>query len=105
MGNPLSPVLANISWLNWSQMLSDPLTHNPITGTLMIVSSKRRKIKRDKPDDLLERLNSYHPNIVSKKIPTISLTLLPLMTTKSTRNRENYLRIGSRKLNSHKIEN
>jgi len=64
MGNPLSPVLANISWLNWSQMLSDPLTHNPITGTLMIVSSKRRKIKRDKPDDLLERLNNYHPNIV-----------------------------------------
>lgn len=32
------------SWLNWSQMLSDHLTHHSMIGVLIIVSKKRRKI-------------------------------------------------------------
>ena len=62
MGNPLSPVLANIFMAKLEFDVVRPLTHRFTTGMFMIVSPKRKK---DNPDDLLERLNSSHPSIVS----------------------------------------
>ena len=80
------------SWQNWNPTLSDPLTHRFATGMLMIVLPKRKK---DKPDDLLECLNSYHPNIVFtvEENPRHFSS----STAKSTRNQENYQRIGNQK--------
>jgi len=76
-------------------------------GMLMIVSPKRRKIS---PMIYLNFLTVTILTLflLSKKIPTIFLTLLSLKTTnttaKSTRNRENYLRIGSRKFLQNRKE-
>jgi len=59
------------------------------------------KKKKDKPVDLLELLNNYHPNIVFtvEENPDHFLD-----NAKSTRNRENYLRIGSRKFLQNRKE-
>ena len=61
MANPLSPVLANIFNAKLESDVVQP--YNPPFYD-WYVDDCFSKRKKGKPDDLLERLNSYHPNIV-----------------------------------------
>ena len=102
------PLSSRISLrLNWSQMLFDPLTHHSMTGMLMIVSPRKRKISAMICLNVLT-ITILTLFLLSKKIPIISLTLLLLKTTnttaRSTRNRENCLRIGIRKFLQNRKE-
>ena len=105
MGNPLSPVLANIFMAKLESDVVRP--YNPLFYE-RYVDDCFSKRKKGKPDDLLDHLNSYHPNIVFtvKENPdhfldTASLTMIN-STAESTRNQENYQATGNQK--SHQME-
>ena len=61
MGNPLSPVRANIFMAKVESDVLRPCNPPFYDRYVDDCVSKRKK---GKPDDLLEHLNSYHPNIV-----------------------------------------
>ena len=61
MGNPLSPVLANIVMAKLESDVVRP--YNPPFYDRYVDDCFSKK-KKGEPDDPLERLNSYHPNIV-----------------------------------------
>ena len=61
MGNTLSSVLTNIFMAKLESDIVRPLTLHSMIGMLTIAFSKKKK---DKPDDLLERLNYNHPSFV-----------------------------------------
>ena len=60
MGNPLSPVLANIFM---SKLEDDIVTPNAPALYHRYIDDCIAKRKKGQPDELLEELNSYHPNI------------------------------------------
>ena len=60
MGNPLSPVLANIFM---SKLEDDIVSPNAPSLYHRYVDDCIAKRKKGQPDELLEELNSYHPNI------------------------------------------
>lgn len=60
MGNPLSPVLANIFM---AKLENDVVTqHQPAFYDRYVDDCFSKKVK-DQPDELLDKLNNYHPNI------------------------------------------
>ena len=61
MGNPLSPVLANIFMAKLEADVVRPF--NPPFYDRYVDDCFSKK-KKDEPDALFERLNCYHPNIV-----------------------------------------
>ena len=60
MGNPLSPVLANIFMSKLEADVVRPFNPTFYDRYVDDCFSKKRK---DEPDQLLDRLNNYHPNI------------------------------------------
>ena len=60
MGNPLSPVLANIFMAKLEEEIVEPSASHLYHRYVDDCFSKRKK---DQPDELLEKLNTYHPNI------------------------------------------
>ena len=60
MGNPLSPVLANIFMSKLEADVVRPFNPTFYDRYMDDCFSKKRK---DEPDQLLDRLNNYHPNI------------------------------------------
>lgn len=60
MGNPLSPVLANIFMAKLEADVVAP--HQTAFYDRYVDDCFSKKVK-DKPDELLEKLNKYHPNI------------------------------------------
>ena len=60
MGNPLSPVLANIFMSKLEADVVRPFNPTFYDRYVDVCFSKKRK---DEPDQLLNRLNNYHPNI------------------------------------------
>lgn len=64
IGKPLSPVLANIFMAYLESDVVRPFNPPFYDRYVDDCSSERKIIKQDKPDDLLERLNSYYPDIV-----------------------------------------
>ena len=98
MGNPLSPVLANIFM---AKLEADAVrSFNPPFYDRYVDDCFSKK-KKGEPDALLERLNRYHPNIVFtvEENPDIFLILPLVIPTRSiaasSRNRGNYQHIGN----------
>ena len=98
MGNPLSPVLANIFMAKLEADVVRPF--NPPFYDRYVDDCFSKK-KKNEPDALFERLNRYHPNIVFtvEETPTI-FSILPLVIptssiAASSRNRGNYQHIGN----------
>ena len=100
MGNPLSPVLANIFMAKLEADVVRPF--NPPFYDRYVDDCFSEK-KKDEPDSLFERLNCYHPNIVFtvelEENPDHFLDTAFSYTNKSiaasSRNRGNYLHIGN----------
>ena len=61
MGNPLSPVLANIFTAKLEEEIVEPLSAPRLYHRYVDDCFSKRK--KDQPDELLEKLNTYHPNI------------------------------------------